>query len=73
MQAKQKIKFRLNILWKDNCGIWGKLSEIIIGNYFIGKHNNNVKGGGGCTAFHKGYYKHVNKMKIGTEIKKENN
>lgn len=47
MQAKQKIKFRLNILWKDNCGIWGKLSEIIIGNYFIGKHNNNVKGGGG--------------------------
>lgn len=54
MQAKQKIKFRLNLLWKDNSGIWGQLSEIIIGNYFIGKHNNNVKGGG-CTAFHKGY------------------
>lgn len=44
VQAKQKIKFRLNLLWKDNCGIWGQLSEIIIGNYFIGKHDNNVKG-----------------------------
>lgn len=62
MQAKQKIKFRLNLLWKDNCGIWGQLSEIIIGNYFIGKHNtcNNVKGGG-CTAFHKGYIWNRNK------------
>lgn len=55
IQAKQKIKFRLNLLWKDTCGIWWQLSEINIGNYFIGKHNNNnVKGGGG-TAFHKGY------------------